>query len=166
MARQPTVIVRIRNLEFDGVQAHGDGEIDPSPGVAAYIAALVRPPLACHSTSVRAVTARKVLHEQTRVNSNDDARAEPCQEAEDLGCLVVIVETGLLGQRASTALPDGGDDARGGVHDEDAVGERDDDRGRDGHDGTDHEVETRVGNGGQRTQRMKQRRIGRHDDGW
>jgi hypothetical protein len=94
--RQPPVVVRIRDFEFDGVQAHGDGEVDPSPGVASNVSALISPPLASHGTPVGTVPTGKMLHQQTGVDCDDNAGTEPGKEAQDLGRLVFIVETWLL----------------------------------------------------------------------
>jgi hypothetical protein len=98
--RQPPVVVRIRDFEFDGIQAHRDGEVDPSPGVSSNVSALISPPLARHGASIGAVSAGKVLHQQTGVDCDDDARAEPGEEAQDFRRLVFVVETWLLRQSA------------------------------------------------------------------
>lgn len=96
MTRQPAIIVGMRNLELNGIQAHCDGKIDPSPCVPANIAALICPPLASHCASISAVAAGEVLHQKTRIHSNDNARAKPRQEPKDFARLVFVIQTGFL----------------------------------------------------------------------
>lgn len=166
MTSQPAIVIGIRNLQFDSIKTHGNAEVDPSPKVTPSVPTLIGPPFTRHGTSIATIPAGKVLHEQTGVDGDDDAWAEPGQESKDLGCFVLIVQTGFLRQGASSAFPDGWYDTSGGVHDEDAVGQGDDDGGGNSHDGTDHEVEAGMGNCGQGAKSMEKCGIRGHDDGW
>jgi len=166
VTRQPAIVISIRDVEFNGVQAHSNGEVDPPPHVTSGITPLVRPPFARHGTPIGSVAAGKMLHEQACVDGNDDTRTEPRQETKDFAGLVVVVEARFLGKRSCTALPDCGDDARGSVHDEYAVGKGDDDGRRDGHDGSNHEIKPSVSYCRERPHGMQQGCIGRHDDRW
>lgn len=149
VAGKPAIVVCLRDLELDRVKTHCDSKVDPPPHVASCISALIRPPLSSNCAAVRTISTGEVLHQQTCVNCNDDAGAEPCQEAKDLGCLIVIVQAGLLGQSSGPAFSYGRNDARCCVHDEDSIGERDDNGRRNGHDSSDHKVEPSVDDGGQ-----------------
>ena len=86
-----------------------------------------------------------MLHQQTRVHGDENARAEPTQQAhEGRDAFFALFQCvgGVAGaEGAGAGFPHCGDDARGGVEDCEAVGEADDHRGGDGFDSGVHEAE-------------------------
>jgi len=87
MARQRAVVVVFTKVELDSVEGHCATEIHPSPDIAPCIASLARPPLA----GLISRCARKVLHEQTRVDCNEYASTEIAQESEEPTDTVTVV---------------------------------------------------------------------------
>lgn len=96
MASQSPIVIRVRNLQLNGVKAHGNCEVDPPPHVSASVTALVGPPLTVDGTSIRTVTTGEMLHQETGVDRDNDAGAEPCQETKDLAGIVIVIQAWLL----------------------------------------------------------------------
>ena len=147
-------------IQLNRIQPHRRGNVDPPPGTPAGIARAQGP-----ADVVPAVGHGKVLQQQARVHGDEHGRREPAEEANQLVGAIRVLERGLLHDGGGAELADGGDDARGAVEDDDAVGQRDDDAGRDGLEGGVEELERRAHGRGQVAQHVEQGRVRRHDDG-
>ncbi|KFY16403.1 hypothetical protein V492_01356 [Pseudogymnoascus sp. VKM F-4246] len=132
MPRQTPIRILLPQIQLKRIQRHRRRDINPSPYIPRRIPPLQRPPRR-RLPILR--QRREVLHQQARVHRHQDRRAEPAEHAEEPARAIVVFERGFAGEAARARVPHGGDDARGGVEDEDAVGEGDDHRGRDGLEG-------------------------------
>ena len=161
MPRHPTLQILFPQIQFERVQGHGARHVDPPPRVSARVAALVDPPIPV----LGAARAGEMLHQQTRVHGDEDTRAEPRQQAQDLAGPVRVLERRFLGEGSRAGLADGGDDAGGGVEDKEAVRERDEHRRRDGGKGGEEEGEAGVQGRGEDGEGLQDGGVRGHDDG-
>ncbi|KFX85988.1 hypothetical protein O988_09822 [Pseudogymnoascus sp. VKM F-3808] len=141
MPRQAPIRILLPQIQLKGIQRHRRRDINPPPHIPRRIPPLQRPPRR-RLPILR--QRREVLHQKARIHRHQDRRAEPAEHAQEPARSVVVLERRLVREAAGAGVADGGDDARGGVEDEDAVGERDDHRGRDGLEGGVEEGEARV----------------------
>lgn len=107
-----------------------------------------------------------MLQQETRVDADQDGRAEPAEQAQQAARAVAVLERGFLAQGARAGFPNRRDDARGGVEDEETVRERDEHRRRDGAEGREQKGEGRVDDRWERRQHVQQSGVRGHDDGW
>ncbi|KFY43500.1 hypothetical protein V494_01938 [Pseudogymnoascus sp. VKM F-4513 (FW-928)] len=163
MPRQTPIRILLPQIQLKRIQRHGRRDINPAPHIPRRIPALQRPPRR-RLPILR--QRREVLHQQARVHRHQDRRAEPAEHAEEPARAIVVFERGFVGEAARARVPHGGDDARRGVEDEDAVGEGDDHGGRDGLEGGVEEGEARVYGRGERGEEVDERRVRGHDDWW
>ena len=109
-----------------------------------------------------------MLHQQAGVDGDEDAGAEPAQQAHERAHALLAVFEGVGGvagaEGAGAGFADGGDDARGGVEDGQAVEEANDYGGGDGFDGGVHEAEGRVQDIGETAQGLQEGCVARHED--
>ena len=81
MRRETVVKVILAEVELESIQSHGTRDVDPPPEIAPGITTLAGPPVTLASFSAR---GSKMLHEQAGVDCDQDARAEPAEEAQYL----------------------------------------------------------------------------------
>ena len=89
---QSSVEVLFSKVQLQGIHAHGCCNINPSPKVATSITSLTGPPVIFISTY-----RCKVLHQETSVDSYQNAGAEPAKQSEDLACAIRVLKGWLLG---------------------------------------------------------------------
>lgn len=123
MTRQRSIIV-LPNVKLNRIESHRAGDIRPSQPIPARVATLHQPPIAVVAVPT---DGREMLHQQTCIDGDEDTWTEPGDVAEDAAGVVVILHGGFSGESAGAVLADCGDDAGGGVEDEDAIGEGYDD---------------------------------------
>lgn len=106
-----------------------------------------------------------MLHEETGVDSDENGRGKVAQESQHLTCRVGIIDGSLLGKRTGARLADSWNDARRCIQYEQAVGERDEDGGRDSAENGGNNVESCVDNRRQKRHRVHQGCVRCHDNG-
>lgn len=155
-------IVIFSKPKLNGVQTHSAGQVNPSPHIAST-AALTTPPLAAASHSLR--RRCEVLHQETRVDSDEDGRGEVAHEAKNLPRRIRVVERSLLGKSASTSFTDGRNNARRCVQYQKAIGERNQNGWCDGAEDCGDNVEPGVDDRREKRERVHESRVRSHEDG-
>lgn len=87
------VIIASAEMEFNGIEEHRGPDIGPTPYIASDIATLVFPPVA--ATAV-ATHRGEMLHQETCVDRDEQAWAEPTEEAENLAHAVAVFKRRFL----------------------------------------------------------------------